>query len=223
MHPSRSSTDNGIFTLHFLKKHRYRLLLEEEQREGGDYGCFVVNSDRTAPSRYRRDKHWATEGDNEGDKREIVRRFEDSEHLIKKKKKNHITFSRHHSSFTFFTPTFDISIILFERATGFRLVPFFPLEFQRRAERIFPCLLEGICLRGMDEGQETGKRGIKIRCWLAEGGSDRGLRHVGKLRDGSVGVRRTRGIHRGILSHSLKRASTGNTNAATWSPCRGTG
>lgn len=101
VHPSRSSTDNGIFTLHFLKKHRYRLL-EEEQREGGDYGCFVVNSDRTAPSRYRRDKHWATEGDNEGDKREIVRRFEDSERLIKKKKKNHITFSRHHSFFTFF-------------------------------------------------------------------------------------------------------------------------
>lgn len=192
----------------------------EEQGEGGDYGCFV----RLAIEQRQVDivviNDWATEGDNrEGDKREIVRRFE---HLIKRKKiisRDTILLSLFYTYFLLF-----ISIILFDRAIGW--ISIRSILSPRISKEDIPCLLEGrrrICVRGMDEGQETGKRGIKIRCWLGGGGSDRGLRHVGKLRDGSVGVRRTRGIHRGILSHSLKRASTGNTNAATWSPCRGTG
>lgn len=138
MHPSRSSTDNGIFTLHFLKKHRYRLLLEEEQREGGDYGCFVVNSDRTAPSRYRRDKHWATEGDNEGDKREIVRRFEDSEHLIKKKKKSYHIFE---TPFFFY---FFLHLLLIYRSSfsseqlDFDSFHSFPSNFRGGPKEYFP-------------------------------------------------------------------------------------
>ena len=80
------------------------------------------------------------------------------------------------------------------------------------------------------DGKTSRYRVVARVRWLAGGGSDPRLRHVGKLRDGSVGVGRTRAIHRGIR-RSLDRHSTTEATArerrhddtaGTWSPCRGT-
>lgn len=70
--------------------------------------------------------------------------------------------------------------------------------------------------RGRLENGKTPRYRVVPRVrWPVGGGSDRRLRHVGKLRDGSVGVGRNRAIHRGIrpsldLNRKTVRQGRGN-------------